>query len=93
MDNFEHLLDGATLVTDILQAASQVKVLATSREKLNLRGETVFLLSGLKFLDDDSLEKVLEYDAAQLFIQSAGAPDPTLKRDPMTSTIWHISVV
>src|SRR5690606_12018567 len=36
LDNFEHLLDGAPLVTDLLQAAPEVKVLATSREKFNL---------------------------------------------------------
>jgi predicted ATPase/DNA-binding CsgD family transcriptional regulator len=71
MDNFEHILDGAALVTDILQAAPQVRVLATSREKLNLHSETVFLLSGLRFFDQDSLGEVLEYDAIQLFMQSA----------------------
>ena len=49
LDNFEHLLEGAPLVTDILQAAPQVKVLVTSQEKLNLSGETVFTLSGLHF--------------------------------------------
>lgn len=30
LDNFEHLLDGAQLVTTILQAAPNVKVIATS---------------------------------------------------------------
>jgi len=82
MDNFEHLLDGAPLVTDILQAAPQVKVLATSREKLNLRGETAFLLSGLKFLNQDSLEEALGYDAVQLFIQSARRTRPDFEVQP-----------
>ena len=82
MDNFEHLLDGATLVTDILQAAPQVKVLATSREKLNLHSETVFLLSGLRFFDQDSLGEVLEYDAVQLFIQSARRTRPEFEVQP-----------
>lgn len=35
-DNFEHLLTGAPLVSDILQAAPSVKIIATSRERLNL---------------------------------------------------------
>jgi predicted ATPase/DNA-binding SARP family transcriptional activator len=70
LDNFEHLLEGAALVTDLLQAAPAVKVLATSREKLNLRGETAYLLAGLHFPTWESLEHVLEYDAAILFIQS-----------------------
>ena len=47
MDNYEHLITGAKLVADLLQAAPQVKVLTTSRERLNLLGEQVMLLGGL----------------------------------------------
>jgi len=36
MDNFEHLLDGAGIVSEILQTAPAMKILATSRERLNL---------------------------------------------------------
>lgn len=80
LDNFEHLLDGAALVTDLLRAAPGVKVLATSREKLNLSGETTYLLAGLHFPTWESQEDVLEYDAARLFIGSARRvrPDFTL---------------
>ncbi len=46
-DNFEHLIDGASIVTAILHAASKVKVLVTSRTKLNVTGETTFTLAGL----------------------------------------------
>src|SRR5258708_14309864 len=46
MDNFEHLLDGVQLVRDILQADPNIKILATSRNRLNLVGETPFLLPG-----------------------------------------------
>lgn len=42
LDNFEHLLDGAPLVAENLRAAPGVRVLTTSRERLNLYGETVF---------------------------------------------------
>ena len=71
LDNFEHLLDGAPLVTDVLHAAPQVKVLATSREKLNLSGETIFALSGLQFPTWETPEDALAYDAVKLFMQSA----------------------
>lgn len=47
LDNFEHLLDGATLLTEILQATTNVKILTTSRERLNLQEETVFRIEGL----------------------------------------------
>ena len=71
LDNFEHLLAGAPLVTDIVQAAPLVKVLATSREKLNLSAETVFTLSGLHFSDWKTPDDALENDAVELFVQSA----------------------
>jgi predicted ATPase len=41
-DNFEHLLEGATIAADILAAAPDVKLLATSRERLNLLEEWVY---------------------------------------------------
>jgi predicted ATPase/DNA-binding SARP family transcriptional activator len=65
-DNFEHILDGANLITDILQAAPHVKVLATSREPLRLYEEQVFPLEGLAFSDEMAAE---EDAAVQLFLQ------------------------
>src|SRR5207237_2691397 len=47
LDNFEHLLDGTALVTDILVAAPEVKILVTSRESLNLEAEWVRHVSGM----------------------------------------------
>jgi predicted ATPase/DNA-binding CsgD family transcriptional regulator len=82
LDNFEHLLAGAPLVTDIIQGAPHVKVLATSREKLNLSAETVFTLSGLQFSDWQSPNDVLEYDAVKLFIQSAHRIRPGFTLQP-----------
>ena len=39
LDNFEHVLDAAPLVTDLLAASPKLTVLATSREALHLSGE------------------------------------------------------
>jgi predicted ATPase/class 3 adenylate cyclase len=39
LDNFEHLLDSAGLVADLLASAPRVDVLSTSREPLRIRGE------------------------------------------------------
>ena len=47
LDNFEHLLDGVTVVSDLLAACPSLVVLATSREALRLRGEHEVLLDGL----------------------------------------------
>ncbi len=71
LDNFEHLLDGALLVDEILQAAPHVKILVTSRERLNLNGETVFTIEGLLYPDQADAEYSLDYPAIQLFLQSA----------------------
>ena len=46
-DNFEHVKEEARLVSEILRSAPEVTVLATSRAKLNITGETVFSLGGL----------------------------------------------
>ena len=62
LDNFEHLLDSSTLVADVLKFAPEVKILVTSRERLDVDGEWVVELSGLA---------VSSMEANQLFVQSA----------------------
>jgi predicted ATPase/DNA-binding XRE family transcriptional regulator len=42
LDNFEQLIDGATLLSELLAAAPQLKLLVTSRERLNLAEEWLF---------------------------------------------------
>jgi predicted ATPase len=49
LDNVEHLLDGIDLVTDLLATAPGIKILATSREALNLRQECLYPVQGLSF--------------------------------------------
>jgi predicted ATPase len=73
LDNFEHLLVGASLVAEILTVAPDVTVLVTSRERLNVQGEWLLELQGLSFPDSEAVERVKanEYGAVQLFLQSA----------------------
>jgi predicted ATPase/DNA-binding XRE family transcriptional regulator len=47
LDNFEHLVDGADFLVELLQRAPQIKLIVTSRERLNLQGEWVIELQGL----------------------------------------------
>ncbi|MBE7557187.1 MAG: AAA family ATPase [Anaerolineales bacterium] len=49
LDNFEHLMAGATLLIDLWQKAPGVKLLVTSRERLNLREEWVVEVEGLEY--------------------------------------------
>ncbi len=71
LDNFEHLLDGAGLVTDILKSSPQIKLLVTSRERLNLLSEWVFEIRGLPVPASDQVEHFEEYSSVALFLQSA----------------------
>jgi predicted ATPase/DNA-binding CsgD family transcriptional regulator len=76
LDNWEHLLAGAPLAIDVLRAAPGVKILATSREKLNLSAEHVFLLRGMPFPPREDVADVLDYDAIQLLQASARRVKP-----------------
>ena len=71
MDNFEHLLAGASLLADILERAPQVKILVTSRERLNLQEEWVLDLQGLPFPKGRGDGEIENYSAVQLFLQRA----------------------
>lgn len=85
LDNFEHLIDGAELVHELLQAAPRLRVLVTSRERLRLSGETVFLLDGMDFPDWETPSDLNTYSAVGLFLQSArfARPDFTLHPDDL----------
>jgi predicted ATPase len=71
LDNFEHVLEGAALVADIVQQAAQVTVLVTSRVRLNVRGETLFMLEGMEFPAWETPADALRYDAVRLFLSAA----------------------
>ena len=70
LDNFEHLLDQAGLVSDILAAAPRIKVLVTSREALNLQEEWVRQIKGLSY-PRQLVEPGEQYDAVRLFAERA----------------------
>ncbi len=79
LDNFEHLLEGTRLLAQILDHdhAPGVKLLVTSRERLNLLEEWLIPLQGLHFPHDDgATHAVAEYSAVQLFVQRAAQVQP-----------------
>jgi len=94
MDNFEHLLEGAGLLTEIMGAAPEIKILVTSRERLNLKGEHLFPLLGMRFPDLEKLkasEKMDHgvYSALALFEQSAHRikPDFQIAQDDFVDVV------
>ncbi len=70
IDNFEHLLAAAPLVSELLDASPGLTVLATSREPLHLRGEHVARVAGLS-----------DEDGTELFLERARDHDPDLEPD------------
>jgi predicted ATPase/Tfp pilus assembly protein PilF len=71
LDNFEHVIAGAAFVNDLLQTAAGLKVLATSRERLGLRAEAQFTLSGMSMSQGSAPADVAQDSAVQLFVDSA----------------------
>jgi predicted ATPase/Tfp pilus assembly protein PilF len=76
VDNFEHVTEQAETLSRILTEAPGVKVLATSRERLNLRGETTLPLEGLDCSPAGDEEAAGACDAVDLFLQTARRVDP-----------------
>ncbi|MCC6189095.1 MAG: tetratricopeptide repeat protein [Anaerolineales bacterium] len=90
LDNFEHLLGAASLVAELLAAASALKVVATSRERLRLSGEYVLAVPPLPLPDRAALRAggagagwLLEQSAASaLFVARGRAARPGLGAQP-----------
>jgi predicted ATPase/transcriptional regulator with XRE-family HTH domain len=71
LDNVEHLLEGVELFAEVLECAPEVKLLVTSRERLNLQGEWVFETQGLPVPASGETAHTETYSSVALFVQSA----------------------
>ena len=73
LDNYEHLLAGTRVVSKLLQSCPNLKLLVTSRERLNLEEEWVLPVEGLEFPANEgiSLAEAQHYDALWLFLERA----------------------
>ncbi|NIU61936.1 MAG: AAA family ATPase, partial [Pseudomonas stutzeri] len=71
LDNFEHLLEGVALVTQVLESAPEVKILVTSRARLNVQAEHLFAVLGMYYPDRDAVQEAARYSAVKLFLDCA----------------------
>ncbi len=73
MDNLEQLLTepGIEVLAELLASASQVKLVATSRESLELQDEWVFEVQGLPIPESQYAEGSAENTSVELFLQRA----------------------
>ncbi len=73
LDNFEQITAAAFYVLELLENSLNLKILVTSRVRLNLRCEHEFILQPLKIPNDEglSLNQLKNYPAVQLFVERA----------------------
>jgi predicted ATPase/class 3 adenylate cyclase len=79
LDNFEHLSAAAPVVGDLLRVCPTVKVLATSRAPLHLRGEREYPVPTLAVPEPTRREPaahLIQYEAVRLFVERAQAAKP-----------------
>ena len=76
LDNLEQVLEAAPVLAELLRQTSDVKLLATSREPLNLAGEQRFPVDPLP-----------DADAITLFMERARAVDPRFSPSPAVGEI------
>jgi predicted ATPase len=78
LDNFEHLIQAGRLISEILQVAPGVDFLVTSRQRLGLHAEQLYLITGLECPNEITADP-MKYDATQLFVSAASRIVPNFK--------------
>jgi predicted ATPase/DNA-binding SARP family transcriptional activator len=87
LDNYEHLMEAAPLMTELLAAAPRLEILVTSRERLRLREEREFQVSPLAIPRIDSKtgdthpEAIDDVSSVRLFVELAVATIPGFRLD------------
>jgi predicted ATPase len=71
LDNFEHLAEAAGLLSELLKAAPPVKLIVTSRERLNLQEEWALTLAGMSVPAEDAGDPLESFSSIKLFLQTA----------------------
>jgi len=72
LDNFEHLIDGAKVLAQWLQACPRLQIVVTSRERLEIAEEREFFLEGLAIPPRGMpIAQAAACDAVRLFVDRA----------------------
>ena len=73
LDNFEQLLSGALMLGELLRSCSNLKLLVTSRERLNLEEEVAYLVTKFPLPGEGVVtpEQALANPAVRLFVERA----------------------
>jgi predicted ATPase/DNA-binding XRE family transcriptional regulator len=82
LDNFEHVLDTAPVVSELLMSVGSLRVLATSRAPLRVRGEREYAVGPLALdldLDATSPADLARAPALRLFVERARDVQPDFR--------------
>jgi predicted ATPase/class 3 adenylate cyclase len=80
LDNFEQLVAASPVISNLLAAAPQVKILVSSRIALNVRGEHEFPVPPLELPSSAGeiiLDQLAENESVRLFVERATAAQPS----------------
>ena len=82
LDNCEHVLAQAAAICErIMQAAPNIRILATSRQPLGVVGEVLFPVPPLTTPSDNTPEVIAAADAVKLFVERARSYKPDFALD------------
>jgi non-specific serine/threonine protein kinase len=90
VDNFEHVLGAASIMTDLLRTCPRLKILATSRTLLRVAGEHTIPVPPLSLPDPHtvfSIEDLRGSAAVRLFVERARTVDPSFALTPANAAL------
>jgi predicted ATPase len=84
LDNFEHLMDAAPQIADLLRTCPRLKVLVTSRRPLRINGENAYEIEPMELPDPEALPSLADLaniESVALFLQAARKSVPAFQLD------------
>jgi predicted ATPase/DNA-binding SARP family transcriptional activator len=92
LDNFEHLVKEAVLLSTLLAAAPRLKLLVTSRDTLGLQEAWFYPVMGLNAPTSllETTPQQEEYDAVRLFVKCAWRMRPNFDLDAERTAVLRI---
>jgi predicted ATPase/class 3 adenylate cyclase len=76
LDNFEQVVDAATIVSELVHGCTHLHVLVTSRISLSIGNETEYPLAPLSLPAETTRSEAERSEAAELFVKRAAAAKP-----------------